>query len=128
MATATDDDPWPVNLAPDALHPSVVESTAARLSAAIREFTASGDRRRAALACAQLGNVFANAMGNQTAGRAWFLRATRLLEGEPPCVEQGWVAVAALGCDVDDPAELHACAELALDRARQFGEIGRAHV
>ncbi|MCA1842462.1 MAG: hypothetical protein LC792_04595, partial [Actinobacteria bacterium] len=123
MATATDEHPWPVNLAADALHPSAVEATAARLSAAIREFTATGDRCRAALACAQLGDVFAQAMGNQTAARAWFLRATRLLEDEPPCVEQGWVAVAALGCDVDDPAELHACAALALERAREFGDV-----
>ncbi|MDQ4071037.1 MAG: hypothetical protein M3203_16435, partial [Actinomycetota bacterium] len=94
-----------------------------RLSAVIREFTAAGDRRRAALACAQLGDVFANAVGNLTAARAWFLRASRLIENEPPCIEQGWVAVASLGCDVDDPAELHARAELALERARQFGDV-----
>jgi tetratricopeptide (TPR) repeat protein len=123
MDTATDDSPWPVNLRAEVLHPSQAEAAAARLSAAVREFTAAGDRRRAALACAQLGDVFAHAMGNQTAARAWFLRATRLLEDEPPCLEQGWVAVAALGCDVDDPAELHARAELALDRARRFGDV-----
>ena len=58
-----------------------------------------------------------------TAARAWFLRATRLIEDEPPCIEQGWVAVAAMGCDVDDPAVLLARAELALDRARQFGDV-----
>ncbi len=61
--------------------------------------------------------------GNATAARAWFERATRLIEGEPPCIEQGWVAVAALGCDVDDPAVLLARAELALARARQFGDV-----
>ena len=75
------------------------------------------------MACAQLGDVFANAVWNQTAARAWFLRATRLIENEPPCIEQGWVAVAALGCDVDDPLELQARAELALDRARRFGDV-----
>lgn len=33
------------------------------------------------------------------------------------------MAVAALGCDVDDPAVLLASAELALDRARRFGDV-----
>ncbi len=33
------------------------------------------------------------------------------------------MAVAALGCDVDDPAVLLARAELALDRARRFGDV-----
>ena len=58
-----------------------------------------------------------------TAGTTWFVRARRLIEDEPPCLEQGWVAVAAMGCDVDDPAELLAAAELALDRARRFGDV-----
>ena len=95
----------------------------AHLSAAIRGFTAAGDSCRAAMACVRLGDVLANVMGNLTAGRAWFARARRLVEDEPPCVEQGWVAVAAMGCDVDDPAELLAAAELALDRARRFGDV-----
>jgi hypothetical protein len=46
-----------------------------------------------------------------------------LVEDEPPCVEQGWAAVATMGCDVEDPAELLAAAELALDRARRFGDV-----
>jgi hypothetical protein len=75
------------------------------------------------MACVGLGDVLANGLGNLTAGRAWFARATRLVEDLPPCVEQGWVAVAALGCVVDDPAELLARAELALDRARRFGDL-----
>ena len=75
------------------------------------------------MACVRLGDVLANALGNLTAGRAWFARARRLVEDEPPCIEQGWVAVAAMGCDVDDPAELLAAAELALDRARRFGDV-----
>ena len=102
---------------------SDADAAAAQLSEAIRRLTAEGDRRGAALACARLGDLFAHAMGNQTAARAWFLRATRLLQDEPPCIEQGWVAVAALGCDVDDPAVLLARAELALDRARRFGDV-----
>ena len=75
------------------------------------------------MVCVRLGNVYANALGNLTAGRAWFARARRLVDELPPCVEQGWVAVAAMGCDVNDPAELLAAAELALDRARRFGDV-----
>lgn len=110
-------------VAVDPLNAGEADAAIERLSAEIRTFTSAGDRRRAALACAQLGDVFANAVGNLTAARAWFLRATRLIEDEPPCIEQGWVAVTALGCDVDDPVELRARAQLALDRARQFGDV-----
>lgn len=99
------------------------EGAAEHLSAAIRALTAAGDNRRAAVACARLGDVFANYLGNLTAARAWFVRAQRLIENEPPCLEQGWVAVAAMGCDVDDPDVLLENSALALDRARRFGDV-----
>jgi hypothetical protein len=110
-------------LAEGALAHGDVEAAVAHWSAAIREFTAAGAKRPAAMACVRLGDLLANAMGNLTASRAWFARARRLVEDEPPCVEQGWVAVAAMGCDVDDPAELLRAAELALDRARRYGDV-----
>lgn len=110
-------------VAVDALDAVGADAAIERLSTAIRTLTAAGDRRGAAMACAQLGDLFANAVGNVTAARAWHRRATRLVEQEPPCIEQGWVAVMSLGCDVDDPAELQARAQLALDRARQFGDV-----
>lgn len=100
-----------------------VDAVVAHLSAAIRGFTAADAKCQAAMACVRLGDVFANAMGNLTAARAWFARAERLVQDEPPCVEQGWVAVASIGCDVDDPDRLLAAAELALDRARTFGDV-----
>jgi tetratricopeptide (TPR) repeat protein len=100
-----------------------LDALVAQLSAAIRAFTAAGDHRRAAIACVRLGDAMANALGNLTAARAWFSRARRLVADLPPCPEQGWVAVAAMGCDVDDPAELLESAELALDRARRFGDV-----
>ena len=99
------------------------EAAAGHLSAAIRELTAAGDNRRAAMACARLGGLFSDFLGNYTAARAWFVRARRLIEDEPPCIEQGWVAVASLGCEVDDPDVLLASAMLALDRARRFGDV-----
>ncbi|MFN2506662.1 MAG: hypothetical protein ABR540_21030 [Acidimicrobiales bacterium] len=123
MVTVSGDAARHVDLAGEAVTASDPDAAAAHLSAAIRGFTAAGDRRQAALACVRLGDLFAHAMGNLTAARAWFLRAARLVEDEPPCIEQGWVAVAALGCDVDDPVVLLSRAELALDRARRFGDV-----
>ena len=99
------------------------DRAADHLSSAIRAFTTAGLPRPAAMAAVRLGNVFANFLGNDTAARAWFVRARRMVEHEEPCVEQGWVAVASLGCDVDDPEVLLASAELALDRARRFGDV-----
>ena len=100
-----------------------VDAAIEQLSAEIRQATAAGENRQAAMACARLGDLYSNVLYNLTAARAWFSRATRLVAEEPPCIEQGWVALAAMGCDVDDPAELLERAELALDRARQFGDV-----
>jgi tetratricopeptide (TPR) repeat protein len=100
-----------------------IDARVAQLSAAVRELTAAGDRKRAAMACVDLGQTYENALGNLTAAKAWFMRAARLLEHEQPCIEQGWVAIAAMGCDVDDPSTLLTGAELALERARRFGDV-----
>jgi tetratricopeptide (TPR) repeat protein len=100
-----------------------VPAIVAHLSAAMRGFTEAGETRDAAMACVRLGDVYSNAMGNVTAGRAWFARARRLVDHQPPCVEQGWVAVAEMGCEVPDPEVLLADSDLALERARQFGDV-----
>lgn len=100
-----------------------VEAAVVHLAEAVRGFTAVGDLCRAGLASARLGDVYANGLGNLTVGRAWFARARRLVADLPPCLEQGWIALAAVGCDVDDPAELLAAARLALDRARRFRDL-----
>jgi tetratricopeptide (TPR) repeat protein len=99
------------------------DATAAHLSTAIRAFTTAGQPCAAAMACVRLGELMANGMGNPTAARAWFARADRLVADQPPCIERGWVAVAPLGCDVDDPDELLQRAELALEIARQFDDV-----
>src|SRR4051812_23208236 len=92
------------------------------LSAAIRGFTAADRPREAAMACAPLGDAMTIA-GNAAAGRARQTRAMRLGAELEPCIEQGWVAVAPMGCYVDDPDELLRNAELAVDRARRFGVL-----
>lgn len=112
-----------LELAEEALARFDDEAAVGHLSAAVRELTAAGDNRRASMACARLGGLFSDFLGNNTAARAWYLRARRLIEAEPPCVEQGWVAVASLGCDVDDPDVLLANATFALERARRFGDV-----
>lgn len=100
-----------------------IPAIVAHLSAAVRGFTSAGDSRAAAMACVRLGDVYSNLMGNCAAGRAWFVRARRLVGDEPPCVEQGWAAIAEMGCEVPDPDELLAGSELALERARRFGDV-----
>ena len=112
-----------MQLAEDAFARFDLDGVIAHLSAAVRGFTAADEPRQAAMACVRLGDVIANGLGNLTAGRAWFVRATRLVADLEPCIEQGWVAVAAMGCDVGDPEQLLSCAELALDRARRFGDL-----
>src|ERR1700710_2142228 len=100
-----------------------VNGMIAHLSAAIRDFTAAGETSAAAMTCVRLGDTYATFLGNLVAARAWFQRARRMIDDLPPCVEQGWVALAPMGCDVDDPAELLAAAERALELARRFGDV-----
>jgi tetratricopeptide (TPR) repeat protein len=109
--------------ADDAFGSGDIDAVLAHLSAAVRCFTAAGDNRQAAVSCARLGDLIGTTLGNRPASRAWFTRAKRLIADEPPCIEQGWVAIAGMGCAVDDPADLLADAELALDRARRFGDV-----
>ncbi|MDQ3640350.1 MAG: hypothetical protein M3450_02475 [Actinomycetota bacterium] len=99
------------------------DGAVAQFSAAARGFTAAGDNRQAAMACAHTGDLFAYFIHNRVAAQPWYRRATRLVEDEPPCIEQGWVAMAGLGCDVSDPAVLIERSDLALDLARRFGSL-----
>src|SRR5579875_2318633 len=80
-------------------------------------------RRRAAVAASALARVYHEGWGNRIVGSAWLRRAAALLDGEPPCVEQGWVAVGLIGCDISDAAVLEAKARMALDVARRFGDL-----
>lgn len=123
VSSGTDDPVGHLSRAEEALVIPDAEAAAGHLRAAIAGFTAAGDCRQAALACARMGHLFSFGFGHAAAAQAWFRRAVRLVADEPPCVEQGWVAVAALGCEVDDPAVLRAQADLALDRARRFHDV-----
>ncbi len=98
-----------------------VDGAVVHLSAAASQVT-PGEHREAAMASARLGYLFENFLGNKVAARPWYTRAVRLVEDDVPCLEQGWVAIAPVGCDVDDPAVLEERAALALERARRFGD------
>jgi tetratricopeptide (TPR) repeat protein len=93
------------------------------LSAAVRTWTAQHRPREAAMACVELGTAYAYALGNLTASRAWYQRAERMIADEPDCVERGWIVLAAMGCDVDDPDDLMERADRALEIARRFGDL-----
>ena len=93
-----------------------------QLEAAVLAFQAAGRPRRAALAAGWVGRIQFEGLNNRVAAGGWFARAQRLLEGQGPCVEEGWVAVVGIGCVVADAATLEASARLALDRARRFGD------
>ena len=124
MAAATNTPEQAVAAAYQAMAEFDLDGAIVNFSAAVRGFAAAADVKQEAMACACLGKVFGNFMANRVAAAPWFTRAARLLENEPPCIEQGLVALAPMGCDVDDPAVLLARAELALDRARRFGDAG----
>jgi len=122
MAAATNTPEEAVAAAYQAMAQFDLDGAIVNFSAAVRGFAAAGDVKQEAMACACLGKVFGNFMANRVAATPWFTRAARLLENEPPCIEQGLVALAPMGCDVDDPAVLLARSELALDLARRFGD------
>jgi hypothetical protein len=113
----------PLQRADDAIAGGDLDGAIVHLSAAVRGLTAQGDNRAAAMACVRLGDLYAYGLMSKVAARPWYTRASRLVDGDEPCVEQGWAAIGPLGCDIDDPAELAARAELALDRARRFGDV-----
>jgi hypothetical protein len=113
----------PLQQADDAIAGGDLDGAIVHLSAAIRARTAQGDNGAAAMACIRLGDLYAYGLMSKVAARPWYTRAIRLLEDEDPCVEQGWAAIGPLGCDIDDPADLVTRAELALDRARRFGDV-----
>jgi hypothetical protein len=65
-----------VDLADEAIAAHDAEAAVEHLSAAVRAFTAAGDNRAAALACARLGDLFGTVARNATAARAWLRRAS----------------------------------------------------
>ncbi|MFL5828381.1 MAG: hypothetical protein ACJ76X_00540, partial [Solirubrobacteraceae bacterium] len=98
------------------------EAGLVHLHAAVGQWEALGQLRRAALAAHALGNMHEAAAGNMLVARGWYARARRYLADEGRCVEAGWIALRWTGCTAADPAELLRDAEYALAFAREFGD------
>src|SRR5262249_9611765 len=93
------------------------------LEAALEAFLEADLNKRAAFVASELGSHYVSLEGNRDAARPWMARAWRLIKDEGPCLERGWVAVADIGCNVDDPSVLRENCDIALEMARRFGDI-----
>ena len=121
--TGVEDAQRALQLAGEAWASRDVPAIVAHLSAALRGFTEAGEtvtrRWRASVSatCTRMRWATSPPVGRGSPGRAGSSIT------QPPCVEQGWVAVAEMGCEVPDPDVLLADSDLALERARQFGDV-----
>jgi DNA-binding CsgD family transcriptional regulator len=89
---------------------------------AFARYRAVGARRPAASAAIWLANEYLLATGNRAAWNGWLERAAGLLEGEGPCVEQGWLLFAR-GRRVNDPEEMATACNQVLEMARLTCDI-----
>jgi tetratricopeptide (TPR) repeat protein len=99
------------------------EGACSHLERSVRLSQEAGLPRRAALAASWVGRTYDEGRKNRVVARGWFARADRLLEGQRPCLEEGWIAVALIGCTVRSAEALDRDARLALETARRFGDV-----
>jgi DNA-binding NarL/FixJ family response regulator len=89
---------------------------------AFRELRGAGELRRAARVAADLAALHAAVWGNRAMARGWIDRGRRLVSQVGPCVEEGYLALAIMGCDEPDVIALEQEAELALSLAVEFSD------
>lgn len=87
---------------------------------AFRRLRELGDLRAAARVAAELASLHTSGYGNRSAGRGWIERGRRLVRRAGHCVEEGYLALAIVGCDLPDVATLARDAEMALALAAEF--------
>ena len=92
------------------------------LELAFREWRMQGQVRAAALAAASLADLHSSGFGNRVVGQGWVSRARRLLGSEGRCVEQGYVELAIIACEIDDVERLEQATRFALELAVEFGD------
>jgi tetratricopeptide (TPR) repeat protein len=92
------------------------------METAYRGFKRAEDRCGAARAGTALGTHYWYA-GNEPAGRTWYGRVARLLEEIGPCVEQGYLELALIGCERRDVDDMERSARFALGLAREFDDV-----
>jgi DNA-binding CsgD family transcriptional regulator len=89
---------------------------------AFRELRATGNHRGAVRVAADLAGLHVSIWGNRSVGGGWIDRGRRLLRGIGRCVEEGYLALAVLGCDQPDVERLEQAAELALSLSIEFSD------
>lgn len=94
----------------------------AHWEAAFRELRAAGDLRGAARVAADLAGLHVAVWGSRAVARGWVDRGLRLVRQIGLCVEEGYLALAILGCDEPDVTVLEKEAELALSLAVEFSD------
>jgi len=99
-----------------------LEGSRRQLETAFKRLREAGDARGAARAATFLGHMLVDTMGNRSAGNGWLHRARRLLEGTGRCVEQGYLALAVVACNVPNVEDLERSADFALELAVEFGD------
>jgi DNA-binding NarL/FixJ family response regulator len=92
-----------------------------QLELAFSEWRETGNRRAAALAAADLADLHVSGYGNRVVGQGWQARGRRLLAHEGRCVEQGYVELAVIACEVEVD-QLESASEMALELASEFGD------
>lgn len=98
------------------------EDAQRQLELAFRMFRDEGALRAAARTATSLASLHISAHGHMAAGRGWIERARMLLERVGPCVEWGYLELAAMACDRTDIEDLLASADRALGIALDFGD------
>lgn len=88
---------------------------------AFRTYRDGRDLKKQAELATCLGRVH-RALGNDAASRGWLNRARRLLDRCGRCVEQGYLELALLACEVADAGELESRSARALALALEFGD------
>lgn len=87
-------------------------------------FVRAGDRRKAANVALMLRHICTNMLRDAAAARGWIQRAEHLLEGEPECVEQGflWRALGRRAYRDGDPTRGRVLLEKAIELGERLGD------
>ncbi len=89
---------------------------------AFRQLRDGGDLAGAIRVAAELASMHVSVWGNRAVSRGWIERGSRLVRRVGRCVEEGYLALAILGCDQPDVTAVEHNAELALDLAVGFAD------
>jgi DNA-binding NarL/FixJ family response regulator len=107
--------------AEELIHSGRFREATATLERVYAARSAEGDLRAAMRAALLLVNV-TGVSGESAAREGWERRAARLAGEIGPCVEQGYLALARMGCEFHDPQQLLERSETALSVAAEFGD------